>query len=182
MNYLGESSQKISKIVHLIQTFASQTQVLAFNASVEASRAGETGLAFNVIAKEVQSLSQQSGAAAAEIQQVVTNIQLETNEVATAIALGMKQVEGGAHLVHTTRQSLNKISEASNKISQLVEAIAKAVAAQSQSSEIITQTMVDVGELTLKTATEVDLISSSSEQLLKVAQTLREEVGLFKVN
>ncbi|HEY9639045.1 MAG TPA: methyl-accepting chemotaxis protein [Coleofasciculaceae cyanobacterium] len=182
VKHLGESSQKISKVVELISAFAAQTNMLALNASIEASRAGEEGRGFAVVANEVRSLARQSAEATEEIRKLVSNIQSETSEVVTAMESGIEQVVTGTKLVDETRQSLNKITAVSAQISDLVEAIAQATVTQSQASEAVTQTMKDVAASASKTSTEASQVSSSFEELKKVAQVLQEGVGQFKVS
>ncbi|MEM9003681.1 MAG: methyl-accepting chemotaxis protein [Cyanobacteria bacterium P01_F01_bin.86] len=181
VKHLGESSQKISTVVDLIGTFAAQTNMLALNASIEASRAGEEGRGFAVVAGEVRALAQQSAEATEEIRKLVTSIQSETNEVVTAMEAGTEQVVAGTQLVDETRQSLNKITAASATISQLVETIAQVTVEQSQTSELVSATMTDVAEAADKTSTEARQVSSSFEGLRRVADTLQESVGRFKV-
>lgn len=181
VKHLGESSQKISTVVDLIGSFAAQTNMLALNAAIEASRAGEEGRGFAVVADEVRTLARQSAEATEEIRKLVISIQAETNEVVTAMESGTEQVVIGTQLVTETRQSLNKITEASAQISELVKAIAQATVVQSQASAEVTQTMKDVAAIANKTSAEAGAVSSSFEQLRKVAQTLQAEVGQFKV-
>ncbi|MBE9125833.1 HAMP domain-containing protein [Coleofasciculus sp. LEGE 07092] len=179
---LGESSQKISTVVNLISTFAAQTNLLALNASIEAARAGEEGRGFAVVADEVRSLAQQSADATSEIEKLVAGIQAETNEVVAAMESGTEQVVEGTKLVDETRTSLNKITAASGKISNLVEAITQATLLQAHASESVTQTMNNVAKIAAQTSTEASNVSTSFEELRKVAQTLQQEVGQFKLN
>lgn len=179
---LGESSQKISNVVNLISGFAAQTNMLALNASIEASRAGEDGKGFAVVAEEVRSLARQSAEATTEIEKLVASIQTETNEVVRAMESGTEQVVAGTRLVDDTRQSLNRITDASREISELVESIAQATISQSQASETVTETMTIVAKIADQNSTAASQVSESFEQLRSVAQALQSEVGRFKVS
>ncbi|MCA1994791.1 MAG: methyl-accepting chemotaxis protein, partial [Coleofasciculus sp. S288] len=131
---------------------------------------------------EVRSLARQSAEATSEIEQLIAAIQTETNEVVAAMEAGTEQVVTGTKLVDETRLSLNKITAVSGKISELVEAITQATVVQSQASESVTQTMTKVAAIADKTSKEATNVSSSFEQLLKVAQALQEDVGRFKIS
>ena len=85
---------KISRVVNLIRDLANQTHVLALNASIEANGTSGEGQGFAVVAEEVRSLSEQSTAATKEIEQILEEIQTETNQVATAMEAGREQVLG----------------------------------------------------------------------------------------
>ena len=179
---LGESSQKISKVVNLIGTFADKTNLLALNASIEAAHAGEQGRGFAVVAEQVRALARQSAQATAEIESLVKDIQTETNEVVTAMEAGTQQVVEGTLLVDETRISLNKITAVSAQIGALVEAIALATVAQTHASESVTQTMTGVAAISSKTSTEATLVSASFKELLAVATELQASAAQFKVS
>ncbi|EKQ71243.1 methyl-accepting chemotaxis protein [Leptolyngbyaceae cyanobacterium JSC-12] len=181
VKHLGESSQKISAVVELISAFAAQTNMLALNASIEASRAGEEGRGFAVVAGEVRALARQSAEATEEIRKLVASIQAETSEVVEAMEAGTEQVAIGTQLVDETRQSLNKIMAASLQISQLVTSITEATMLQSQASETVSQTMKNVADIADQTAVEANQVSSSFGQLQKVAQALEKSIGRFKL-
>lgn len=179
---LGESSQKISRVINLIGRFAAQTNLLALKASIEAARAGEEGRGFAVLADEVRVLASQSAQATAEIEKLVLDIQAETNAVVAAMEAGTEQVAAGTVLVDDTRQSLNQITAISEEISQLVQAIGAASVVQSQASAVVTQKMTDVAAIANQTSEEATQVSTSFQQLMSVANELQTSVGQFKVN
>jgi methyl-accepting chemotaxis protein PixJ len=178
---LGESSQKISKVVNLIGSFAAQTNLLALNASIEAARAGEEGRGFAVVAEEVRSLARQSAAATGEIENLVASIQAQTSEVVMAMEAGTEQVVIGTKLVDETRSSLNRITAISLKIGELVESIAQAALLQSENSAQVTQSIDRVADISQKTSLRADNVQASFQDLLQLAQELQKNVGQFKI-
>ncbi len=179
---LSESSQKISKVVSLIGNFTTQTQLLALNASIEATRAGEYGRGFTVVADEVRSLARQSAEATREIEKLAQEIQSETSAVATAMDTGIQQVVSGTSLVNETRQQLTEIINATAQISQFVQGITQATLAQTQQTQAVTQAMTDVATLANKNSAHSNQISASFQELMATAQQLQTSVGAFKVN
>jgi methyl-accepting chemotaxis protein len=177
---LGSSSAEISQAVELISRFAAQTHLLALKASIEAARAGEQGKGFAVIADEVRSLATQSAAATAEIDNLVTRIQLETNEVVEVMKMGTQQVAAGTKQVEQTRQNLNEVTVASQEISNLVGKIASAALLQSETSEQVNQTMTKVAAIAEENSQSATQVAQAIKQLSAVAETLQKGIGKFK--
>ena len=178
---LGESSQKISNVVNLISGFAAQTNMLALNASIEASRAGEDSKGFAVVAEEVRELARQSAEATTEIEKLVSDIQSETNEVVVAMETGTEQVVSGTKLVDETRQSLNKITDTSRQISELVASITQATVVQTQASKAVTGAMTNAAAIATQSTAEANKVYESFGDLNDVAKMLQAEVDQFKV-
>lgn len=178
---LGEASQKISKVVNLIGSFANQTNLLALNASIEAAHAGEEGRGFAVVADEVRSLARQSAAATAEIEALVAEIQVETNQVVSAMEAGTEQVVTGTQLVEDARLSLNKITTVSQEISSLVDLISQSAQEQSLASDVVSKAMNDMADMAQESSTSATTVSASFGDLVNVAQELQASVGRFKV-
>ncbi len=178
---LGESFQKISKVVKLISNFANQTNLLALNAAIEAARAGEQGRGFAVVAEEVGLLASQSAQATTEIIDLVEGIQRETKDVVQAMEEGTEEVLQGTFLVEEARDLLNQISQASIKTNELVGEITVAALQQFEDSEIVIKTMDDVSEITKKTFLSSQNMAGSFDELLIISQELKDTVSQFKV-
>jgi methyl-accepting chemotaxis protein len=144
---LGAASMQISRIVNLVEEFATQTNVLALNASIEANRAETAGLGFAVVAKEVRTLALQSGDATAEIKQLVKTIQSETQSAITTMQQGQLHVTSGVEWLEHTRARLQEVSEAIEQVRLLVESIAQSTALQAQSAAVVKESIQQVAAL-----------------------------------
>ncbi|MGK7903899.1 MAG: GAF domain-containing protein [Hormoscilla sp.] len=178
---LGEASKKISRVVNLISEVASQTNILALNASVEATRAGEDDQGFANVASEVRTLAEQSATATQEIEQIVEEIQGETSEVVKAMELGMKRVTAGTKLVEQTRKTILELASVSNKIRALISQIAHSATEQAQTSTELSDTMQEVAAIANQTSEQSVTVANSFAQLLLLAGELQASVAQFKV-
>ncbi|ELR96849.1 methyl-accepting chemotaxis protein [Gloeocapsa sp. PCC 73106] len=178
---LGEASQKISKVIALINEIALKTNLLAVNASIEAARAGEEGRGFAVVAEEVGQLAAQSAAATKEIEQIVETIQLETHEVVEAMEIGTAQVVEGTDLVTKAKESLRQIVAESQQINDLVQNISEVTVSQTQTSQELTDLMKEIALISNQTSEASQDISSSLEKTVAIAQELQASVEMFKV-
>lgn len=177
---LGESSQEISQVVNLIGRFAAQTHLLALKASIEAARAGEEGKGFAVIADEVRSLATASAEATAEIETLVSKIQLETAEVVKAMHRGAAQIASGHELVQQTRYSLSQVNQVSNEISKLVSSITQATQQQSTTSAEVSQTIVEAVAIAEHNSQSATQVFNSLRSLSEIAAKLQSQIAKFK--
>ena len=178
---LSESSQKVSKIVSLISHLTTQTQLLALNASIEATRAGQYGRGFAVVADEVRSLARQSAEAATQIEQFVEDIQMGTAEVSTAMETGIQQVAEGTSLVTDARRNLTAIVQATDQISQLTADITQTTNQQATEFKGVTETMSEATDIANQTASQANELTESIQQVLTTTEVLQTSTGQFKV-
>ncbi|MDF0556699.1 methyl-accepting chemotaxis protein [Kamptonema sp. UHCC 0994] len=178
---LAEASQEISKIVALIATIASRTNLLALNASIEAARAGEAGRGFAIVADEVRQLADRSAKSLKEIEQIVMQIQSETGAVMTAMEEGTQQVIEGTRLAEQAKRSLEDIIQVTNRIDVLVRSITADTIEQNQTASAVSHVMQAVELTAQETSQESQRVYGSLQNLVGVARDLLTSVERFRV-
>ncbi|HWN37857.1 MAG TPA: methyl-accepting chemotaxis protein [Gammaproteobacteria bacterium] len=176
---LGESSQEIGNIVELIEEIAEQTNILALNASIEASRAGEASRGFAVVADEVQKLAERSAGATKKIEVLVSTIQSDTNEAVMSMERSTTDVVGGALLAENAGAALEEIEQVSHQIASLVQNISSSSKEQTSVSGAITKNMHVLREISAKTTESTAATSSAISKLSELASQLRRSVSGF---
>ncbi|MCX7595311.1 MAG: methyl-accepting chemotaxis protein [Fischerella sp.] len=179
---LGESTQEISRVVTLIKQISMQTNLLAINAGIEAARVHEEGQGFIVVSEEVGELAARSALATKEIEEIVKNIQQETNEVVAAILLGVTEVAKGTGLVEDAKHSLSQILEVSRQIDALIQSISTATVYAVQTSQTVSELIKKIAATSKQTSNSSMQVSKSLQQTVKISQQLKETVEIFKVN
>lgn len=178
---LGESSQEIGNIVSLINDIADQTNILALNAAIQASMAGEAGRGFAVVADEVQRLAERSATATKQIESLVKTIQTDTNEAVTSMELTTTEVVRGTTLAKDAGIALDEIQNVSGTLASLIQNISDAAREQAGSASHISQTMNVVQDITIQTTSSTMEAARSVTELSHMAEALRESVTDFKL-
>jgi twitching motility protein PilJ len=179
---LGESAQKISQTVSLIDEIALKTNLLSVNASVEAARAGELGQGFTAVAEQVGALAEQSAAATKEIAQIVAAIQAETQEVVAAIETGTAQVVDSTELVESTKQRLTQVLQKSAQINQLMRSISESTTAQNAAAGMVTQQVQLATTSSEQRAKASEQMAKAIQDTAEIARSMQASVAQFKVD
>ncbi|MBI6855961.1 methyl-accepting chemotaxis protein [Pseudomonas lijiangensis] len=176
---LGESSQEIGDIVSLIDDIADQTNILALNAAIQASMAGDAGRGFAVVADEVQRLAERSSSATKQIEMLVRAIQNDTNEAVISMEQTTSEVVRGARLAQDAGVALEEIEGVSRVLAELIESITDAARQQASSAGQISQTMTVIQQTSTQTTSGTAATAESIGNLAKMASEMRRSVSGF---
>jgi twitching motility protein PilJ len=178
---LGESSQEIGNIVELINDIAEQTNILALNASIQSSMAGEAGRGFAVVADEVQRLAERAANATKQIEVLVRTIQTDTNEAVVSMERSTTDVVGGALLAENAGAALEEIEQVSNQIASLVQNIFGSARQQTHAAQNIARNMQVLKEISAQTAESTNATSIAIAKLAELSGGLRKSASGFRL-
>jgi twitching motility protein PilJ len=178
---LGESSQEIGNIVELINDIAEQTNILALNASIQASMAGEAGRGFAVVADEVQRLAERAANATKQIEVLVRTIQTDTNEAVVSMERSTTDVVGGALLAENAGAALEEIEQVSNQIASLVQNISGSSRQQTGAAQNIARNMQVLKEISAQTSDSTNATSAAIGKLAELSAGLRKAAAGFRL-
>jgi methyl-accepting chemotaxis protein/methyl-accepting chemotaxis protein-1 (serine sensor receptor) len=166
MDGINASSQKISKIIKVIDEIAFQTNILALNAAVEAARAGEAGMGFAVVADEVRNLAQRCAQAA--------------KDTADLIEDSILRSDGGKAKVDQVAVAVRAITAESSKIKVLVDEINLGSVEQSRGIDQISKAITQMEQVTQGSAASAEEGAAAAEELNAQAETMKDIVGRMK--
>lgn len=176
---LGESSQEIGNIVEIIKGIADQTNILALNAAIQASSAGEAGRGFAVVADEIQRLAERSSNATKRIELLVKTIQTDTNEAVASMEKSTNQVVTGANVAEEAGTALTKIEEVSTSLAALIDRVSSATRKVSETADNLSKDMNEINELAFSTTENAIKTSDSIANLNLLSEELKQSVSGF---
>lgn len=192
---LDSRSQEISQIVEVIASIASQTNLLALNAAIEAARAGEQGRGFAVVADEVRKLAEQSNDSATQIANLIAEIQKETSFAVQAMNEGSEQVNIGIAVAKDAGEAFHRIMESTQVVSDHIRDISSVAEQMSAAAEEVSASIQQLSMIARESANSaanvavsvedqlfsMNDLSASAENLSRMAKDLKQLVGKFKV-
>lgn len=166
MREINSSSEKIGRIIKVIDEIAFQTNILALNAAVEAARAGEAGMGFAVVADEVRNLAQRSAQAAKDTSELIEASIISTNE--------------GKVRLDEVAEWVSKVVENAARISVLANEVHVGSQEQARGIDQISRSVAQMQNVTQSTAASAEQSASAGEMMSAEASRLNDAVGRLR--
>lgn len=181
IHQLEADTANVGAILDVIQGIASQTNLLALNAAIEAARAGEHGRGFAVVADEVRTLASRTQESTEEIHGVIDQLQKTARVISEVMAAGQSKAEQSVAQAGSAGNSLEAITTRVEEINVMNTQIASASEEQQQTSQFIQQAIDEISNSARLAAEGSAKVASSTEQLQSVTQRLDTVARQFRV-
>lgn len=178
---LSEHTQQIGEITAVVTNLAQQSKMLAFNASIEAAKAGDAGRGFAVVAAEVKDLAEQSQQSTAQVQKILQDIRRATDRAVMATEEGSKGVDAGVLLVQKSGEVMRQLSEVIHETALASQQIVAAVRQEVTGIKQVTLSMSEINKVTTQFVAGTQEAKTASTRLGVVAGKLRDSVSVYKI-
>ncbi|MGO3057450.1 MAG: methyl-accepting chemotaxis protein, partial [Halomonas sp.] len=176
---LGAKSKQINKVMELINTLAAQTKLIAFNAALEASSAGESGRRFSVVASEIRRLADSVTDSTQEIESHTDDIQSAINRLVVASEKGASSIEEGVEVSMSTAQDLDALLKAASQTSSAAQQISLSTQQQKTASNQVVIALRDIDMASSRSAQSVRSITEISQEMIQMSAELNSLVQEF---
>jgi methyl-accepting chemotaxis protein WspA len=177
LSVIRERANDINLVVTTITKVADQTNLLSVNAAIEAEKAGEYGLGFLVVAREIRRLADQSAVATLDIEQMVRQMQSAVSSGVMEMDKFTEQVRHGVHAVAQVNGQLGDIIEQVQELSGRIESVSEGMSSQSQGAAQISEAMTQLTDGARQTAASLREFNGATEGLRDVVASLRAELS-----
>lgn len=178
---LGAKSKEIGKIMEIINAVADQTKLIAFNAALEASSAGEAGKRFSVVASEIRRLADSVSESTEEIAKKISEIQESINLLVISSEKGSSGIAAGSTASSNTAECLHEIIDAASQARSAAEQISLSTKQQKTASDQVVVALREIVTASSSTAGSINRISQNSREMSSLSTRLDELVGHFNL-
>ncbi len=181
LSIINDKANNINDVVSTITKVADQTNLLSLNAAIEAEKAGEYGLGFSVVAREIRRLADQTAVATLDIIKMVKEMQ-------SAVSSGVMEMDKFSDEVRHCVSNVDSISGKLENIIQQIQClppkfdiVAEGMQGQSEGAQQITEAMIQLNEAAKQTSESLREFNQVTEQLDQASRSLQQELSIFKV-
>lgn len=175
---LAQLTRRIDEIITSVTEIATQSNLLALNASIEAARAGVHGRGFAVVADEVRSLSQQSTNAATQVRAILAEIQSAVRQTINATEIGMQGVDAGVSMTQQANRIMQQLTHSVSESNNAVRAVYDVIRQQADGLEEIAVSMDRIDRITQQNLTSTRMVATVSTNLTRLADDLQDVVKI----
>ncbi len=174
---LGEKSQQIGTVVDLVSELAEQTNILAINATIEASGAGEWGRRFAVVAEEIRKLADRTAASAKEIRTLIDDVRGAVNTTVMATEIGAKAVDAGSRQFDNATSSFREIAQLVATTNDATREIELSTKQQTTAVEQVNVAVSDTARVSRETESSAVQTKQTAAHLSNLSGELLDMVG-----
>lgn len=181
MMRLSEQNQTIGQIIATVEDLASQSNLLAVNASIEAAKAGEHGKGFSVVALEVKSLAEQSRQATNQVRTILGDVQKATTMAVMATEQGSKAVELGIRQTAAASESIQSLSDSVSEAAQAATQIAASSQQQLVGVDQVVGAMESIKQASAQNLASAKQLETAARNLNDLGQRIKQMVDQYRV-